>query len=80
MESTGSIGDLLAFLDSKLNDLMLSMYRTKQMLIAMKKGALSNAAMHGRVGEVLASLREQERTLADIQRRIASVPRGPHQL
>jgi len=70
----------LAFLDSKLNDLMFSLCRTRQTLIAMKEGALSDAGMHGCVEEALASFREQERTVADIQRRIASVRHGPHQL
>lgn len=80
MESAGSIRDLLAFLDSKLNDLMFSMYRTRQTLIAMQEGALSDATMYGRVGEALASLREQERTLADIQQRINTVRRGSDRL
>jgi hypothetical protein len=48
----------LAFLDSKLNDLMFSLYRTRQTLIAIQEGALSDAAMRGRVGEALGSLRE----------------------
>jgi hypothetical protein len=80
VESSDSLRDLLAFLDSKLNELMLSQYTTQQTLIVMKRGGLSDAAMHGRVGEALASLREQERLLADVQRRIASVGRGSHQL
>jgi hypothetical protein len=69
----------LAFLDSKLNNLMFSLYRTRQAVIVMKEGALS-AQMHGHVAEALASLREQERTLADIQQRITSVRRGPDRL
>jgi hypothetical protein len=72
--------DLLVFLDLKLNDLMLSLHRTQQTLIAIQDGGLSDAAMHGRLGEALASLREQERTLADVQRRIAWARLGPHQL
>jgi hypothetical protein len=80
VESSDSLSDLLAFLDSKLNELMLSQYTTQQTLIVMQRGGLSDAAMHGRVGEALASLREQERLLADVQRRIASVGRGSHQL
>ena len=78
MESADSTRDLLAFLDLKLNDLMFSLYGTRQTLIAIHGRAHSDEVL-GSVGEALASLREQERTLADIQQHIGAVRRASGQ-
>lgn len=78
MESPGSTRDLLAFLDSKLNDLMFGLYRTRQTLMTTEARARSDE-LRGQMREALASLRERERALADIQERIGAVRRAPAQ-
>ena len=78
MESPGSTRDLLAFLDSKLNDLMFGLYRTRQTLMTTEARARSDE-LRGQMRESLASLREQERALADIQERIGAVRRASAQ-
>jgi hypothetical protein len=65
--------DLLAFLDSRLNDLMFSLYRSRQTLTAIQQHAQADAALLGHVGEALAAVRESERMLGEIQQRITSV-------
>jgi hypothetical protein len=78
VESPGSTRDLLAFLDSKLNDLMFGLYRTRQTLMTTEARACSDE-LRGQMREAHASLREQERALADIQERIGAVRRASAQ-
>ena len=66
--------DLLRFLDLKLNDLMLSLYRNRQALMTIQQRVTVNPAYVGPLREALASLHEAERTLADIQQHVASLP------
>lgn len=73
MESTDSTRNLLTFLDAKLNELMSSLYRNRQALTAIQQHAVRDAVLLSRVGEALAAVREQERTLAVIQQRIAAI-------
>jgi len=75
VESPGSTRDLLAFLDSKLNDLMFGLYRTRQTLMTTEARARSDE-LRGQMREAHASLREQERALADIQERIGAARRA----
>ena len=67
------IRDLLAFLDSRLTDLMFSLYRSRQTLTAIQQQAQADAVLLGRVGEALAAVRESERVLAEIQQRIVAI-------
>lgn len=78
MESTDSIRDLLACLDLKPNDLMFGLYGARQPLVAMRGRAQSDEVQRG-VEETLASLREQDRTLVNIQRRIGAARRASGQ-
>ena len=70
-----AVRELLPVLDSKLNDLMFSLYRTRQALMDMQQGIGTDASMLGRVGEALASVRDSERVLVDIQQRLEAVRR-----
>ena len=67
--------DLLPFLDTKLNNLMFSLYRNRQTLLDVQQRIGTDAALLGRVGEALAFVREQERVLADIQQHLDMVRR-----
>lgn len=62
--------DLLRFLDVRLNDLMVRLFRTRETLTDIQRRAGANAALLGQVGIALSTLRESERVLADIQRRL----------
>jgi hypothetical protein len=73
MTPSSALGDPLVFLNAKLNDLMFSLYRSRQALTAMQQQAQTDVVMLGQVGEAIAALREQERTLAEIQQRLDSV-------
>lgn len=68
-----AVGDLLAFLHQKSNHQMFSLYRTRQLLTDVQQRIGADAIQLGRVGEALASVRESERVLADIQHRIESL-------
>ena len=65
--------DLLRFLDLKLNDLMFSLHRNRQALMAIQQRVTVNPAYVGPLGEAVTSLHEAERTLADMQQRLASL-------
>jgi hypothetical protein len=69
------MSDLLVFFDVKLNDLMLSLYRTRQALLGNDQQRRPTEMRASTRGDALTSLQEAERALAAIQRHmeIASV-------
>jgi hypothetical protein len=71
-----TLSELLALLDTRLSDLMFSLYRTRHALTAIQQRANTDALMLNRVGEALTSVRESERVLADIQQHITTIRRG----
>jgi hypothetical protein len=66
---------LLPVLDSTLNDLMFSLYRTRQALADIQQRMGTDPMLVGQIGQALASARESERVLANIQQRLDSVRR-----
>jgi hypothetical protein len=62
--------DLLPRLDTKLNDLMLSLYRTRELLGEIQQQPETDAVMLTRLGAAIASVRTSERVLANIQHAI----------
>ena len=71
-----TLRELLALLDTRLSDLMFSLYRTRHALTQIQQRASTDALMLNRVGEALTSVREAERVLADIQQHITTIRRG----
>lgn len=68
--------DVLPFLDRKLNDLMQALFRNREILTQLQQGASTTPAagsMLMRIGEAIVIVREQERTVADIQRYLNSL-------
>ena len=63
--------DLLVFLDRRLNDLMCSLHKNRQALMAIQTRMAINPAYVGPLGEALTALHDAERTLADVQQRLA---------
>ena len=62
------------FWDGKLNDLLFSLTKTRQALADLQQRVGPKTAPLGqRVSQTLASLREQERTLAGIQQRVTYI-------
>ena len=54
---------------------MISLYRTRQILTDVQQRVRTDAVLLGRVAEALALVRELERVLAEIQRRLDAVRR-----
>ena len=63
----------LAFLDLKLNELMWSLHRNRQALMGIQHRVTVNPTFVGPLGDALTSLHEAERTLAEVQQRVASL-------
>jgi hypothetical protein len=67
--------ELLEFLDAKLTDLMLGLYRNREALALLEDRAETDATLIATVGMAAAAVRQQQRTLAEIQQRLASLRR-----
>lgn len=66
--------DLPGFLEERLNELMCRLYDSRQTLLDVQKRVAADGELLGRIRQALASVRQQERVLVHIQRRVASWP------
>ncbi len=66
--------DLPGFLEERLNELMCGLYESRQTLLEVQKRVRADGELLGRIGQALASVRQQERVLVHIQRRVGSWP------
>jgi len=70
MQLTARSRDLHAFLDARLNDLLASLSRHRQAMAWLQDRATDDASLLGVVGTAIAAIRQQERSLAEIQQRL----------
>jgi hypothetical protein len=79
IEPTPASNDLHAFLDAKLNDVLVSLSRNRQAMVWLHDRATDDASLLAMVGAALAAIGQQERTLAEIRRRLVR-EQHPHNL
>jgi len=63
----------LGFVEERLNEMMCKLYESREALRDLQKRIGDNGRLLGAVGRALASVRHQEKALAEIQRRIAGL-------
>jgi hypothetical protein len=61
---------LYAFLEERLNDLMCRLYESRRMLLEIQMRVAADGELPGRIAQAITSIRQQERVLAMIQRRV----------
>ena len=71
-ESQPSDDLVLSRIEEHTNRLMCRLYESRQCLLDVQKRVRNDGELLGRVGQILASIRQQERLIADIQRCIAA--------
>ena len=74
VQLTARSRDLHAFLDAKLNDLAVSLSRQRLAMTWLQDRATDDASLLGIVGTAFAAIRQQERSLAEIQQRLNHEP------
>jgi hypothetical protein len=70
-----SLNELVPFLTTKLNELMFDLYLTRELLLDIEQSARTGVCPRDRVVEALAALRQQEKTLTEIQARLNAAQR-----
>ncbi len=71
-----TLNELVPFLTTKLNELMFDLYLTRELLLDIEQSAETTGGWpRDRVIEALAALRQQEKTLTEIQARLNAVQR-----
>jgi hypothetical protein len=63
---------VLSKIEEHTNRLMCRLYETRQALLDVQRRVNADGELIGRVGQILASIRQQERAIAEIQRCIAA--------
>ena len=62
--------DLHAFLDAKLTELTVGLNRNRQAMLWLQDRAMDDGTLLAMVGTALSAIREQERSLTEIRRRL----------
>lgn len=63
---------VLSEIEEHTNRLMVQLYESRQALLALQRGVGDNAQLLGFVGQALASIRQQQRAISEIQQCIQS--------
>ena len=70
--SSSEMDDFVTFLDDHVNQLMCRVYQTRQLLLDVEHRVPADTELMSRVRQALASLRHQERVVAEMQQRIST--------
>jgi hypothetical protein len=71
-KSQPSDGLVLSTIEEHINSLMCRLYESRQSLLDLQRRVHDDGELLGRIGQILACIRHQERVVADIQRCIAA--------